>query len=193
METLRTPAPVKGPQPLQIRSPCSPPHPQPWEPKKTTSESPRDPGVRALNQPAPTGESEPPQLWIPDPSQKAGFPDPASERPAPSLQGPRSPSFPPPPEAPGTGRWRPGPPPSGSRCPPSSSLSLKHRVLEAALASPWQQESILCWEHTAPAAAPPPTPRPSNPGLRESGGPEGRLEVRGEGGKHRNTQRDRDL
>lgn len=43
------------------------------------------------------------------------------------------------------------------------------RVSEAALASPWQRESILRWEHTAPAAAPPP-PRPSNPGLSESRG-----------------------
>lgn len=71
-----------------------------------------------------------------------------------SAQGPRSPSLPPPPGVPRTGCWRPRPPPSGSRFSSLLTPSLKLRVLEAALVSPWQQESILRWEHTAPAAAP---------------------------------------
>lgn len=53
----------------------------------------------------------------------------------------------------GHGRRSPGPrvpDPGVPSAHPARSLRL-----EAALASPWQRESILRWEHTAPSAAPP--------------------------------------
>lgn len=83
----------------------------------------------------------------------------AGPGPRPSVRGERVPASPSS-RSPWDRAPAPLPPPSGSRCPPTSPPSLKLSVSEAALASPWQQESILRWEHTAPAATPPP-PRPS--------------------------------
>lgn len=97
---------------------------------------------------------------LPVPGSQTSLRRPGHRTPRQSAQGPLSTGtyeslLPPPPGTPGTGSQHPRPPPSGSRCPPSSPPSLKPRVSEAALASPWQQESILRWEHTAPVAAPP--------------------------------------
>ena len=147
--------PVKAPQPLEILSPW-PPAPtsnlgdlrrQPLNPPETqeSEPSPARPhrGIRVRPHPHPR------QSWNPRPLPEG----PVRGTRRQSAQHPLSPGTEesPPPRS----SRRPRPPPSGSRCPPSSPPSLMPRVSEAALASPWQQESILRWEHTAPAAAPP--------------------------------------
>lgn len=149
-------------------------------------ESPRDSGLRALNQPASSEESETSKPENQSPETGVRVPS------TPSPKGLRSPSLPPPPGPPGTGRQRPQPPLSGSRFPPSSSPILKRRVSEAALASPWQQESILRWEHTAPPQRAPPHPAPPTWGQERVGAPRGRVGFQSEG-RDTDARRVRDL
>lgn len=168
--TLRTPQ--SGPlSPLRFAL-LAPPNLwfKPWGPKKATSESPRDPGVRALSQPAPHWGIRAPQPWIPEPSQKARSPSPrrrSAQHPSP--QGPGSPGLPLAPGAPGTRRLRPRPPPSGSRCPPSSppqpeSSRLGGRARVAMATGVY----FALGTHSSRRSAPPPAPPP---GLSESRGP----------------------
>lgn len=151
-----TDPPVRAPQPLQSLSP--PPAPTASLGAQEGNLSP--PGTQASElsaRPPRIGETEPPHPWIPDPSQKSRSPDPAVRAPStPSLRRDLGVLASPLLQEPlGPGAGAPGPRLSDPGVPPSSPPSLKLRVSEAALASPWQQESILRWEHTAPAAAPP--------------------------------------
>lgn len=188
-----TDPPVRAPQPLQSLSP--PPAPTASLGAQEGNLSP--PGTQASElsaRPPRIGETEPPPPLDPRPLPEVPVTGPrgqSAQHPL-SPQGSRSPCLPPPPGAPGTGRRRPRPPPFGSRCPPlltpqpeASRLGGRARVAMAT------GVYFALGTHSSRRSAPP--PRPSNLSLSESGGPGEGDWWSGVGGRHRDTQRDRDL
>lgn len=147
------------------------------------------PGTQALElstSPPPVRNQRPPNL-------KTSPQKPVSECPAPLL--PRDLGVPASPllqDPLGPGVSAPSPRFPDPGFPPSSSPILKRRVSEAALASPWQQESILRWEHTAPPQRAPPHPAPPTWGQERVGAPRGRVGFQSEG-RDTDARRVRDL